>query len=57
MQVLSYLKMSVLLCLKLTHHGVYDNFDIQAGPSEFKSPYRVAPTPVAIKGLMIFDLP
>ena len=36
---------------------VYDNFDIQAGPSEFKSLYRAAPTPIAIKGSMIFDLP
>ena len=32
-------------------------FDIQAGPSEFKSLYRAAPMPIAIKGSMIFDLP
>ncbi|EDR04772.1 uncharacterized protein LACBIDRAFT_330237 [Laccaria bicolor S238N-H82] len=36
---------------------VYENFDIQAGMSEFKSPYRAAPTPVSISGSTIFDLP
>ena len=30
---------------------------MQAGPSDFKSPYHVAPTPAAINSLMIFDFP
>ena len=33
------------------------NFDIQDGKSEFKSPYRAAPTPTSIKGSLNFDLP
>ena len=37
--------------------GVYENFDIQDGMSEFKSPYRAAPTRTFIKGSLISTSP
>ena len=36
---------------------VYENFDIQDGMSEFKSPYRAAPTPISIKSSLISTSP